>query len=221
MGKPWRDAELLEELYRERGLTQSEIAEKFGCSGRTVSKYLNRYDIQREPPEWGKKDVLEKHYIEQRMAVREIADKFDVGSSTIYHWIQKHDIERLWRDDDLLCEMYCEKGMTQEEIADELGCEQGTISYRLREMGVETNPSKDKPPYFGTSANGYEVIQSKVRGERKEFLLHRLLAVCEYGFDVVEGKVVHHKNHIKWDNRGSNIEIMSAEEHGRLHRRES
>jgi len=51
-------------------------------------------------------------------------------------------------------------------------------------------------------------------------VIHRLVAVAEYGFDAVVENHVHHKNHIPWDNRPSNLELMSQEEHYRYHAEE-
>ena len=217
MSDEYRRPEVLEELYAEKGLSSAEIAEKYDVSPRTVLKYINRYSIERRKPEYGQKDKLKHMYVDKRMKVQEIADKYGVSKSSVGYWIQKHDIMRPWNDDNLLKEMYVEQDMTQEEIADEMGCEQGTISYRLREMGVETNPDREKSPYYGMTGNAYMTVQHKVNGEQKSILVHRLLAVAEYGIASVADSVVHHKNGVKWDNRTENIVVMDRGEHTRLH----
>jgi len=51
----------------------------------------------------------------------------------------------------------------------------------------------------------------------KGVLVHRLLAVSEYGYEKVCNNVVHHKNEVKWDNRPDNIEVMSRTVHAKLH----
>jgi len=51
----------------------------------------------------------------------------------------------------------------------------------------------------------------------KGVLVHRLLAVAEYGYENVCDNVIHHKNGIRWDNRPDNIEVMTRSEHSKLH----
>lgn len=47
---PWRDAELLREWYVEKGLSQREIAEAWGCSQKNIYKWLHRHGIETRPP---------------------------------------------------------------------------------------------------------------------------------------------------------------------------
>ena len=49
-------------------------------------------------------------------------------------------------------------------------------------------------------------------------VVHRLLAVSEWGLDAIRGREVHHKNEIPWDNRPENLELVTREEHGEKHR---
>lgn len=43
--KPYRDADLLRELYVEQELTQREISERLNCSNGTISRWLDRHGI--------------------------------------------------------------------------------------------------------------------------------------------------------------------------------
>jgi hypothetical protein len=74
-----------------------------------------------------------------------------------------------------------------------------------------------EPLVLHQDEEGYEYFGSKWEGKNEELKLHRLLAVAEYGFDKVAGKVVHHKNGIPWDNRADNIEVLTRSEHGKIH----
>lgn len=43
---PWRDAETLRRLYVDRELKTHEVGDRLGCSKQTVSRWLNRHDIE-------------------------------------------------------------------------------------------------------------------------------------------------------------------------------
>lgn len=65
--------------------------------------------------------------------------------------------------------------------------------------------------------NGYIAWYSHHDYTTKCLFVHRLLAVAEYGFDALYGKVVHHRNDIPWLNYPDNIELMSRSEHAQHH----
>ncbi|MFC7216462.1 HNH endonuclease [Saliphagus sp. GCM10025334] len=46
-GAPWRDPELLQELYHDRHLSTPEIGERLGCTGKTVREWMVRLGIDR------------------------------------------------------------------------------------------------------------------------------------------------------------------------------
>ncbi|MBV9282450.1 MAG: helix-turn-helix transcriptional regulator [Chloroflexi bacterium] len=43
------DAGTLRELYLERGLTQAQIASRYGCTPQYISLLLAEYDLRRDP----------------------------------------------------------------------------------------------------------------------------------------------------------------------------
>jgi hypothetical protein len=45
--QPWRDADTLERLYIDDGLSRPEVADRLGCSPSTVDSWLQRHDIRR------------------------------------------------------------------------------------------------------------------------------------------------------------------------------
>lgn len=70
-------------------------------------------------------------------------------------------------------------------------------------------------PRFRTKPNqGYEEWRIS---DTQSYYVHRLLAVAEHGVRTVIDAEVHHKNGIPWDNRPSNIEVVSPSEHGQNH----
>lgn len=49
--KPWRDSDLLKQLYWEKGMSMADIAGEMDCSNTTVYRWVNKLDIDtRKPP---------------------------------------------------------------------------------------------------------------------------------------------------------------------------
>lgn len=128
-----------------------------------------------------------------------------------------------WRRPLLMKRLYLKEEKTQEEIADELGCVKSTVSKWLQKHGIETRVAgggrgvnyarlrHTRPGYVRWRVSGSE------KQESAGVMVHRLLAVAEFGFDAVAGMHVHHTNGIPWDNRPDNIELMEPGEHARHH----
>lgn len=135
--------------------------------------------------------------------------------------------DKPWRDEELMRKLYHEKRMSQREIADHFDNEitPGGIGYCLDELGIEKRSRAEAArirwlkelPSIHSDVNGYEFYRTERDGDERKVLIHRLLAVAEYGLDAVKGKDVHHKNNIPWDNRLSNLELMTRPEHVKHH----
>lgn len=171
-------------------------------------------------------DVLETLYVDERLKTDEVAEVLDCAKSTVIRWMDKHGIERRdsnayddapWRDREVLERLYYDEGLKQREIADKLDCDLWTVEMWCSRYDVGGRDNSDyaarRPASFYTERRGYEVVSDN----HDRLRLHRLLAVAEYGVDAVAGKVVHHRNHIPWDNRPKNIELLSNSEHMTYH----
>lgn len=92
---PWRDEQRLRELYVEKDLTQQEIADQMGCDKKTISNWLDKYDIDtgfsfvREMS----RDWLYEQYVEKKRSVNEIADGVGCSTATVLRRLDEHDIE--------------------------------------------------------------------------------------------------------------------------------
>lgn len=123
-----------------------------------------------------------------------------------------------YRDESELRRLYIEKDMTMEEIADRFDVGVATIYRWMEKKNIERGGGKHidhRVPIH--VVNGHIAWIIGKTGSSKTIYIHRLLAVAEYGFDAVCGMDVHHKNEIKWDNRPSNLKLLTREEHNRLH----
>lgn len=116
------------------------------------------------------------------------------------------NVERLRR-------LYVEERMSPKDIADKFGVHFSTIYRRLERHGIE----RKSRVQFNTVGSGYEELYTP-EGER--VYVHRLLAVAEHGFDAIEGKVIHHKSGVTWDNRPSNVEPIDHADHTSLHKQD-
>lgn len=119
--------------------------------------------------------------------------------------------------------MYHDDGLEQSDIAERFGVHQSTVSKLMKREGIETRDESDthSTPWAtfvrATTAGGYERWDANHRGTTESVYVHRLAAVAWFGLDAVTDRVVHHKNGVPWDNRESNIELLTSEEHGAIH----
>lgn len=107
---PWRDKNTLRRLYHGDNLSVNEIAKKFDCGHSTISKWMDRHDIERNPSqklsdkvpssfsstpeELTQKDWLRQKYREENKTFKEISEALDVGESTVRDWVEKLGIEK-------------------------------------------------------------------------------------------------------------------------------
>ena len=189
---PWRDHEVMRELYVERGLTQTEIGELLGCTQTNVSRWLSRHDIALEstPGPWDNKDLLHEAYIDKKKSAKEIADGWGCSRSHIRSKLEEYGIPR--------------RSLPESQLA----------KY-LRDPDIPIRTDRD----------GYERIEHHYNGDRTRVAVHRLLAVAEFGFDVLRDKHVHHGKegdalpacNIPWANWPGNIELVEREKHEQRH----
>lgn len=136
-------------------------------------------------------------------------DNFDsLVESTFEH-------DEPWKNPDLLHHLYWDRDMTQGEIASELGCDQTTISRWMDKLDVSSRDSITVSHHI--EERDGDLGYSKWNNNHTTVMVHRLVAVAEYGFDAVCDKVVHHRNECKFDNRISNLELMTRSQHNTLH----
>jgi len=82
----------LRRLYHVDGLYQREIADQYGVSLSTVSRWLDHYDLREKPHQ--NPDKLHEMYLERGMTTYEIGDRFGVSNVTIGNQLERHGIER-------------------------------------------------------------------------------------------------------------------------------
>jgi len=173
-------------------------------------------------------EYLHRERHEKEKFFREIAEENDVAESTIRRSFEElgvpKDIEKSYKNKDYLKEQYWEFGKSIRQIADQNNVSEKTISRWFDNLGIESRASggESRTANFKTiseysSTSGYEMWRTIHNYKDYRVLVHRLLAVAEYGLEETKNKVVHHKNGIRWDNRPENIELMTNSEHTKIH----
>lgn len=126
--------------------------------------------------------------------------------------------DEAYKDEDTLRYLYHEQEMSLNDIATEFGMTIGGINYWMEKHGI----AKRSPPgrtgvRFFTNRRGYELWRTEIweDGERYSpgVFVHKLVLVAEHGVDALRGMQVHHRNHIPWDNRPDNLELLTPEQH--------
>ena len=190
----YKDKDWLRSQYQDH--TQEEIAEKCSVSRTTIARWLQKHGIETRsrgaPQAEGKyknKAWLDRKYRKEMRSMADIAAEFGVSKETIKYWLQKHNIPIRGHGE----------------------------AAKLR---VEEHPNTipDNSQLHPTiyQRRGYEIFKCGINDEHVEH--HRLLATLLVDdLSELDGMHVHHENGIKWDNRLSNIEILTPSEHTTLH----
>ena len=173
---------------------------------------------------WRKPELLRKMYHEKGQTIEKIANEVGTSDKNVYAWMDKFDIEthrggprtEQWKQKEVLREEYHENGLSYGAIAAKYGVGKANIQYWMEKHGIERRGRLDyqtkTPPKMFTDTDGYE----QFTGPDKSVKHHSLVAISsgEDPSKVFGGEHhVHHKNNIPWDNRPSNVEVMTHSEH--------
>jgi hypothetical protein len=144
---------------------------------------------------------------------------FDTEQGRSLHQTTGHDDAKPYTDADRLRSLYWDEELSIRQIADQLGTDKDRIAYWLTVHDIETRRSYADQQFatLRIDKDGYLLWREYHDGTRNRVLVHRLVAVAEYGFDAVADNDVHHKNGVQFDNRPSNLEPLDPSEHRRIH----
>lgn len=200
---------------------EREFETKLGLGNHRSAKHGFKIDNE---------DWLREKYINEKMTTQEIANICNVSTTAVEkrvnnlevgvrtHWDYK---ERPYTDKKKLKELYVDSDLSVREISNELDCTTFTVMEWVNKFGFEkrgrTIGERSEYANYWTDKNGYERWLTAYKDTTEHIFVHKLLAIAEYGFDKTKGSVVHHKNHIPWDNRPDNIQLMGRGEHTRYH----
>jgi DNA-binding CsgD family transcriptional regulator len=235
---PWKDEEQLRQKYLVEGHTISELADLWDTSYDTIRYYKDKYDIISPPNNVSfkahnlEREELYNHYWKENKSLGEIAAEYNCSETYILRKMRELEISRRVRDNEkipdkwesqsTLSKLYWDKGLTLSEMADKIGCSAGTVSQLMERNGVARIDTPDeKPPNHRITVQGYETVRTKIGGVEKSVGVHQLVAIANGAdpYKLFSGGDyhVHHKNHISWDNRPENLEVLECGEHRSIH----
>lgn len=183
----YRDPDVLELLYYEYGLDQHEIGDAFGMTNHTISRWMCKGGINPNP----------LRVDEYRNAP--------------------------WRDRDRLEKLYVEQHLTVYEIASRWDTTPGVIAKWLSRYDITQRPGcRGVSQYVDRGYVRYAVYEGDLAEKgcgQTEVYEHQLVALLNSDpADVFAPDMhVHHENGIRWDNRPTNIRVLTASEHTTEH----
>ena len=204
----------------KHGESLREICKDYNVSYSTLYRRVKEWGLQRDT-DIRKLNLPTDEIIslyENGMPCTEIANKFDCSTKPIKYRLKENNIELRGPKTVDIEQKELKEAVSNsnsvKELAEKFDCHRSTIDKKLEKYNINPPSQYDKKATLA-DINGYQVMQCGV--VHKGVLIHRLLAVSEYGYDEVCDNVVHHKNGIKWDNRPDNIEVMTRSDHSKLH----
>lgn len=162
-------------------------------------------------------EILKKLYVDEQLAINKIAEKLGVSVGKVFNDIKKYGIEtrktlthvqRKAISDSLKGKPSAAKGRHHSDKAKRKMSEakkiHGSGHKKIRDDGYV---ALYYPEYPKSNSEGY-------------VMEHRFIMEQHIGRFLNDDEVVHHINHIRSDNRLSNLALMTVKEHMSLHMKE-
>jgi hypothetical protein len=100
--EPWRDPEVLSELYYDQQLSQKEIADRLGAETKgAVIRAMRRNGMETRGPDLSgaaaadvPTEELRRLYWEEGLSLREVGNRVGLCESAVRSRLERHDIER-------------------------------------------------------------------------------------------------------------------------------
>lgn len=168
------------------------------------------------------KEELEREYIQNENTVRECAEIFGISVGAVFNYLKRYGIPTR---KELTVKSKLKMSESQKRRPRRLG-------FKLSEETKNKISKSLKGKYKKTSefgghrrerADGYIKVYCPTHpfATKDGYIMeHVLVMEREIGRYITREEVVHHKNHIRNDNRIENLELMTFKAHASLHMKE-
>jgi DNA-directed RNA polymerase specialized sigma24 family protein len=187
----------LERLYYDEGLTQAQIASRYGCSSTTIYKLMQEYDLKtRITADYYRveiaRETLQALY-DEGLTQAQIAARLGCSKGAIANRMREYGIVTRTYADYYQVEIpretlraLCDEGLTPAEIAGRLGCSKDVVHKRLKQYGLKARSGVRRHPnrpscaelrelYETQGLNIYEIAASKGCSHSA---VHKWLKMC-------------------------------------------
>ena len=150
-------AEYLHEHYVVAGRSVGELAVEWGCTHKTVRRYLVGHGIEvreerSEPSPQPSIAELRRCYVDEGMSVSRAAEELGCSPAVVRSLLERHGVRRrpapggsgLGRE--ALWEAYVMEGRSTTAIAEMAGCGASTVARDLRRHGIPVRRRGGAPP---------------------------------------------------------------------------
>lgn len=165
-----------------------------------------------------KKEELIQLYTVEQLPIHSIADKLSMSVGKVFKYISLYQIPT--RKDNFTFKGRKHTKLTIEKLSKANKGKTIPLEVRNKMSLARKEQTKGGIGHKKLRGDGYIYIyfpdhpQSTKEGYIME---HILVMECNIGRWLKEDEVVHHKNHIRDDNRIENLQLMTFSEHARLH----